>query len=264
MKTCLPFALGSLLLLRASAASAVPIVLDFDTRDDGVTDIVHGEVLTDQYLPNFGVSVAGFNDWGPEDYAVAFDSTLTGTRDPDLEGPPPPGVWDGGNLVGVELGNLAIIQENSFDFDVSGIPLVVDKPDDEGRRPAGKIVIDFSTDMLHLEFDIVDREGDVEDGYVEFWDDGVTLNSINFEEFATFGSAHYDPTVVFGNNTANHISTIDLTAIGVTTFDRLVFRVGGSGAFDNITVNPIPEPGSAALFCAGALLVGFVLKRRAL
>lgn len=268
MKTCLRL-LGSVpltLLLFATPASAVPIVLDFDTRDDGLTDIVHGEVITDQYLPNYGVVIEGFNNHPGVDLAVAFDSALTGTRDPDLQGPPA-SEWDAGNLVGIELGNLVIIQENNFAFDVTGTPPVVSLPDDEGRRISGstlgRIEFSFSSDMTSLEFDIVDREGAIEDGFIEFFKDGSSVGStITFGSFADSLSPYYDPTVTFGNNTANHISTVHLSEVGIASFDGLAFHLGGSGAFDNIAVNPIPEPGAVVLFCAGALVVAWSIRRQ--
>ena len=51
-------------------------------------------------------------------WRLCFDSLLSNTADPDLEGPP----WATGNLApDTVLGNVLIIAENDVDSDVDGL-----------------------------------------------------------------------------------------------------------------------------------------------
>lgn len=256
-------------LLLPLAAGAAPVVLTFDSASDG-SDMVHGEIVASQYAAQ-GISIQAVNDNSDPDLAVAFDTTLTTTRDNDLEGPPAQ-TWSGGNLApDTVLGNVLVIHENN-DIDGDGVldppdadgDGIVDHPDDEGRRPAGRIEFHFDQDVTELGFDIVDLESPTaEMGSIELFDDGVSIGEIDFMDFIDPTSAVFDATIAFGNNTANRIAPIEAALLGATSFDVAVFHVGGSGAFDNITVRPIPEPHSALLFAVGGLLVGGALRRSA-
>ncbi len=61
-------------------------------------------------------------------------------------------------------------------------------------------------------------------------------------DFIDITSPFYDPTVQFGDNSANRIAPIG----GFGDFNRAVFSMGGSGAIDNVQV--IPEPGTLAVW----------------
>jgi len=228
--------------LAAGAANADTIVLDFEEAefDDGdvVTSSKDVIITTDNFHEDF-------------DIGVIFDSTLDGTRDPDLEGP----TWSGGNLPDdVVLGNLLIIQENFDECDTGTCKY----PDDEGRRTggsevgAGEFIFDFSEytnagrPIKSFGFDFVDVESAEAVNSVVFFQ-GTTEIEMAFTSFTG---------VEFGNNTANHVAPFLAKQLGLTGFDRVVIRMGGSGAVDNIafTTNPftpIPEPNTALLLAAG-------------
>ncbi len=235
--------------LGAGAANAQ--LFDFET-------LGHGEILNGQFLPVLGISAVNFNR--PFDIAAAFDTTLIGTSDPDLEGPP----WAAGNLAisdtEVELGMAIFIAENNLGAGDG----FLDDPDDEGLRPSGQLIFDFDRLIDRFGFDVIDREGDIEGSSVDFYNDGALVGSVAFSEFTTLASMFYDATLVFGDNTANRIAPItagDLVNAGfgdaADGFDRVIINVGGSGAFDNIL---IPSPGAIALFGVGAL--GMARRRR--
>ena len=68
-----------------------------------------------------------------------------------------------------------------------------------------------------------------------------------------------DPTVKFGDNSANRISPIS----GFGVANRVVFNMGGSGAIDNLAAEVVPEP--ASLLVWGGLAAvgrGFARRRR--
>ncbi|MFI4898425.1 MAG: PEP-CTERM sorting domain-containing protein [Phycisphaerales bacterium JB059] len=225
----------SLCAIGAMTAAAGAQTIDFNT-------LVHGEIVTNQFAPL--ATISAINPNRPFDIAAAFDTTLMGTSDPDLEGPP----WSGGNLAisdtKVHLGMALIIAENSTGAGDG----ILDNPDDEASRPAGQLIFDFSSVYNTFGFDVIDIEGVVEESSsLEFYLAGGLVETIDFTEFTTLASPHYDATIVFGNNHANRVSPIDI----VDGFDRVVINVGGSAAFDNIVV---PAPSGVAMLGLGALL----------
>ncbi len=202
------------------------------------TGLQHGEIITNQFDPFFTITVDNFS--GP-DIGAIYDTTTVGGADPDLEDP-----WSGGNLAAnTVLGNVLIIAENDLDANNDGI---LDNPDDEAGRPAGTITIDFAQDITEFGFDVVDIEGTVEQSSIEFWLNGSQVGStIQFDEFEAGGL--FDSGVIYGDNFANRVFPITAAALGGTAFDRVVFNVGGSGAFDNFVIpgSNFPAPGTAAL-----------------
>ncbi len=230
----------------AIVSSASAQTFDFNT-------LAHGEIVNTQFSPV--MTVSAINPNRSHDLAAAFDTTLMGTADPDLEGPP----WSGGNLAvsdtKVHLGMALIIAENAV---TSGNGILTD-PDDEGSRPAGDLIFDFSSTISQFGFDVIDIEGVIEESSsIEFFRGGSSVASVNFAEFTTGASMFFDATVVFGNNHANRVSPItegDLIAAGFGSasggFDRVVIHVGGSAAFDNVT---IPAPSGVALLGLGGLV----------
>ena len=217
-------------MVLCGAASA-----DVITFDD--IGLVHGEIVTTQ-IP--GLTISAVNVTGP-DIAAAFDTGETGTRDPDLEGPP----WAGGNLADLdtlELGNVLIIAEN----DVGSEDNVLDLPDDEGSRPAGELIFELDHARRSFGFDLVDVEGTGDDDepgqFATFFMGGGVTTTILFADFLPGGA--YDQGAVFGDNTVNRIAPID-----VGPYDKVVIAMGGSGAVDNLVF--VPAPGALALFGIG-------------
>lgn len=228
--------LAAMAIFAGSAAHAQDF--DFET-------LQHGEIIAGQFAP--ALSLSAVNPNRGFDIAAGFDTTLMGTSDPDLQGPP----WAGGNLAvsntEVVLGIAVIIAENN----IGAGDGVLDDPDDEGSRPAGQLILDFNQTYSEFGFDVIDIEGVVEEGSsLEFYNAGGLVETINFSEFTNNVSIHFDATIQFGNNTANRVSPIQIAA----GFDQVIINVGGSSAFDNIV---IPAPMSAA-----PLLAGLALARR--
>ncbi len=229
-----------LLICQSSMAIAGPITFD---------GLSHGEIVTTQLAPF--VTISATNPNRPHDLAIIFDTTATGTADPDLEGPP----WSGGNLPSsTVLGNALIIAEN--DIDVSPADGLIDDPDDEGSRPSGTLTFELGT-MLGTKFgfDVIDIEGNIlEASSVDFYAGAALLGSISFADFQIL-----DPTITFGNNTLNRVGPFSLSQLGLASpFDKMVINVGGSSAYDNIVV---PEP-STGLMLASFALAGMLFARR--
>lgn len=225
------------------SAQAEPFTTNFES-------LAHGEIIDTQFA-DLGVSLSAVNFEFVGAMPVAFNSNLRGTADPDLEGPN----WAKGNIApGTDLGNLIIITENVTDANGDGI---VDNPDDEGARPAGQLIFGFDDVMTGFGFDLVDMEGPVREmSSLEFLLFGQLVATVDFNQFVTPGNPFYDPTVRFGNNSANRISVITSEALGISGFTSVVINVGGSGGYDNIVV--VPATGAPAVLAG----LGLVLARR--
>ena len=201
----------------------------------------HGRIVTNQFQASHGVTISANNPNRSFDLAVAFDSTRTGTADPDLED-----AWNVGNLApSTILGNMLIIQENNTGVSDG----IANTPDDEGNRPGGELIFRYASPINHFGFDIVDVEGvGSEPGVVRFYLSNTLVGQVALGAFVDSNSAFYDASVVYGDNSANHLDPIFASEIGAASFDRVEIHLGGSGAVDNI----VPEPASLAM-----LLIGF-------
>lgn len=235
-------AIGAVLLLAASGASAD--ILDFNS-------LAAGSFVTNQFSGSHGIMIAAENPNRGFDVATLYDSLGSGGADPDLEGP----AWSGGNLAadGVELGNMLIIAENIGDANNDGI---IDSPDDEGSRPSGSLILEFSTMQMQLGFDIIDLENE-ELGSIELWLGGSLQETIDFADFLDSNSDYYDASVEFGDHHANRL--MPLTPERAIGYDRLVVHLGGSAAIDNVFY-AIPAPGSLVLLGMG--LASMTRRRR--
>lgn len=224
----------------AGSVAGQVTVLDF-------SGLQNGEILNNQYLAQ-GVTISAINPNRPFDIAAVFDTESTGGPDPDLQGPP----WNGGNLAisptETVLGNAAIIAADDTDANGDGL---LDVPNDEGRRPAGTLI--FELDFIAVSFgvDIIDIEGAIQEtSSFEFLLDGVAVLEVSFSDFVTNGSGYYDPTVSFGNNSANRIASFDV----VPGYNELRINAGGSSAYDTLVFGGVvPAPGTAALLGLGGL-----------
>lgn len=230
-------------LVVASSTYAEPIAATFES-------MVHGEIITNQFA-DVGMSIEAENFQLATAKPVAFNSNMLSDTDPDLNGPN----WTKGNLApNTDLGMLIIIPENMTDANGDGI---IDDPDDEGARPAGDLKFTFADIMTSFGFDVIDMEGPVREmSSIEFFLFGSSVATVDFNEFVTAGSDFYDPTVRFGNNSANRITPITSAQLGIDGFTSVVIHVGGSAAYDNIVV--VPAPASGLMLGLG----GLVLTRR--
>ena len=232
---------ASALLIAAWHPSVSAALIDFET-------LVHGEVVTTQFAASNGVTISAVNFHRRHNLAIVFDSSMTNTSDPDLEGPN----WSGGGNLASDttLGNLLIVSEKGR----QSIPGIVDDPDDEGRRPAGKLIFNFDAPITSFGFDLVDVESIMaENGYVRFYNQGQRVGQVGFSEFTNPANPNgfFDPFVSFGDNSANRITPITAMDLNATDFDKVVIKMGGSGALDNIRY--VPEPGTLVLLGMGGL-----------
>ncbi len=213
---------------------------------------VHGEIMQGKALP--GMSVSATNPNRAFNLLAVFDTqTLNPTSDPDLVGPP----WSGGNLstpVQVVLGNTLIIAENNF----GAADGILDDPDDESSRPAGTINLEFASDVAFFGLDVIDIEGGVEAmSSIDFYLNGFIVGTLEFADLIDPLSPHFDPTIEFGNQTANRIRPVTAASFKASAFDRVSINVGGSSAYDNFV---IPAPATAGVFGVLAI-VGLRRKR---
>lgn len=262
-------------LLASACAAAIGLASHAPAAQISATffEGTHGEVITNKFLATYGFNVSAVNVGGGPNKAIIFDSRKRGTADPDLEGwnaqvnPPQGPEWPIGNIKGKnDFGKLLIIAENDLDANHNGL---IDSPDDEGSRPAGRIIFDFRVPTLEFGLGVMDIEGPTEfganSGYIMTFEGVDTLGrgasaQIGFGQFITPGNPFYDPTIVFGDHSANRIKPILASQVGMAGFSRVVVDLGGSGALDDIKVNYIPEP--AGIFAAAAVAFGAMLRRR--
>ena len=234
-------------------ASFIDTRLDFD-------DLVHGEVVTDQYADFPGVSLRGENFARSFDYVIAFDSLSRGTDDTDLEASDSGLRWSGGNIANEDLGRFLILQENDSGCGDG----ICDDPDDERFRPAGEIYFAFAFPVLSFGFDLIDVESEsMENGMVSFFLEGTRVGMIEFKDLLDPNSPLFDDTIEFGDHSANRVQPITADFLGVAEFDAAVLKLGGSGAVDNIlfdSTRPIPEPAAGSLLGLG--LVGLAARQR--
>jgi len=242
--------------LAAAALASAPALAGSQTID--FESYVHGRILNTQEA---GVTISAVNRGGGPDLAVVFDSRMRQTRDPDLEGPNGSnGSWaGGGNLApNAILGNMLIVQENSVGI-ADG---VADRPDDEGSRPAGSIMFDFDKAITSFGFDLIDVEGPSEfgqdSGYFATFFGALSQVRVSFAEFITPGTLFHDPSVAYGNNSANRIKPITAQSLGLDSFWRVEINFGGSAAIDNVQYTAVPTPGAFA----GAGLLGLIMLGR--
>jgi hypothetical protein len=237
LRNALAVLVATALLCWSSPGAAATI--DFD-------DLPVGAFVTDQYFASLGVTIAAVNPNRSHDAAITFDSQNGSPPDLDLQGPD----WAGGNLAAdmTVLGNLLIIAQNIRDEDGDGL---VDVPNDEGKGPAGHITFSFATPIVSFGLDLIDIELPDEPGSLAFYAEGILLGDLSFATLALM-----DPTIVFGDNTANRVAPIAAELFQAEFFDQVVVGLGGSGALDNIRFDfqRVPEPGLALLLGMGLVL----------
>ncbi|WP_435234380.1 PEP-CTERM sorting domain-containing protein [Psychromonas sp. PT13] len=220
--------------LAAVMPMAMSTVLTFD-------EFTNGTRIDNEYLNDYGVSINGYNvDEGASNLAVIFDTTLSNTRDPDLEGPFI-------NINNPSLGssnpnNVLIIHENPNTCSTD----ICSSPDDEGSRPSGFFTIDFSDPITLNSIDFFDIESS----------EATSKNEINLYDI--FGdkidNSFYTPGTG-GNNTWDslYFDTMDVSSIEI--------NFNGSGAIDNIDFTvQVPAPSTILVLTLG--IIGFGAARR--
>ncbi|GAD01661.1 PEP-CTERM sorting domain-containing protein [Agarivorans albus] len=224
------FAVVGLLTTFVSQAS----VITFD-------ELANGEIVNGQYQLSHGVSIDGTNvRLGQNNLAVAFDTSLINTQDPDLESPF--SNINQPNLGIANPGNVLIIHENPNSCN----GLICNNPDDEGRRPAGFFTINFSSSVYLESIDFFDIEL-AENGYTA----QNAIHLFDAQNNEIFPTDFYTPHTG-GDNTWNRLD------FAVAEVASMRIHLNGSGAIDNIRFS-VPEPGSIALFALACF--GLVARR---
>lgn len=235
--------LAAFLLLAAGPAGA--LTLDFEDFD-------HGDIVAAPISTASGITLVVENYNKSFDIAVAFDSSGTGSLEPDMEFD---GGWASGNIPDQELGKILMLQANDTCSATSCTDLF-----SEGKRPAGKFTYLLNGTASTFSFDLIDVEDqNLENGRITFFllEDGavdVEVESFSFSDFLSLGQG-----VQFGNRSANHV---DLGEIG--TYNAFAIELGGSGGVDNIDIDfvPVPEPTTAGLLSLGLSAVALAVRRR--
>lgn len=259
----------SALTIVGSSALAGPIVTyDFDTEDDLVTPLAHGQIVDPAFdAPGFSEFGNIFNVSSTQDGSdghlgvTVFDSDLAGTLDPDLE---------------VGRGNILILQNDSHSSRTGDF---YDNPNDEASLDDnGSIVFDFNFPVGPKSIDIVDGNGgfgatltltdsnNLTRTYTipEKWTTDVTqaLNGFQALDLTTLLPQASEPNAVGGDATAVEDAGFDETMVLQL---RMAFTgSGGSGAttsggIDNLVIE-IPEPATSLLLVS--MLLGLGCSRR--
>ena len=218
------FIMKKMLLTAALAAmtfagAATAATLTFD-------EFAHGDIITSLSLEGgvmASVTADGRSSSSP-DQAWIFDTTLSNTRDPDLEGP----FTNDGVNYDIYAGRALIIQENNR------------APDDDGN--GGIISFVFSQAITFLGFDFLDDE------YVTATDNNGNSTTIGRPRGAAFDNYH----------TASGL--LNWANVTQLTFDF----GHNSGAIDNLRyeVSQIPVPASLPLLLAALGALGFAARRK--
>ena len=200
-----------------SASAAVVKVETFDGPGLG-----HGTLLN-----GIGIATVTTDSNGSVDQAVLFDTTKTGTQDPDLEGPHQR--KSDGSIV--NLTNVVIISENKNFAD----------PDDEAR--GGTVTFDFRKPVDLVSIDFADTKPGAS---VDIFDSTGT-------KFTFTLRADLDT-----NRPQNFMETLFFGA-GVSNAVQMVVRLPDSGAFDNLAYSEVPVPAGFVLMLTGA---AFLARRK--
>ena len=232
----------------ASAASAQNVI-DFG----GIATL---DTVTTQ-VPGLTVSASSpFADSPEEVFAWDFNGF------PEFEFAGQQAPFTSGNATGRDLGQGIALRGpegvlTGFDVLPFAIPTPLEK-----RRPAGTINLAFDAPLQSFGFTIVDVEGPEEFGtdtgfFLDFLSNGQDIATFDFADFITEGSDLFDPSIAFGDRSANQIQPITAAQLGVDGFDEVRISLGGSAILAQVTATAVPTPSAAlaglALLGAGAL-----------
>ncbi|MDG2050376.1 MAG: PEP-CTERM sorting domain-containing protein [Myxococcota bacterium] len=226
-------------LAGTASATPSPVVITFD--DDGY---VHGSVINSATSADGGQSIQlrANNRQKDFNYAVTFDSEIQGsTGDPDLQAP-----WSGGNIQDEDLGLILIVQANDTGCDTG----VCSNPVAEPGIPAGNLTFFLDTPASSFGLDLIDV-ADGEDGFIRFYPED------NWGGFVTIEFKDLLAGLDLGINYANRIAPLTAAEIGLEQISRVGVKFYESGAVDNLTFVPIPEPTTALMVGGGLLGLAF-------
>lgn len=256
---------GAALFASSTAIAGYSYELDLNSY-------AHGEIVNGKNLG--GITVSGDNFHNTADHVVVFDTTKTGTRDSDLQGANGNGgKWSRGNLKGENniIGNILILQEMDRNFAgyTDASKTAVKRPDDEGRRSggtspgAGELYFSFDKPIDSFGFTLIDVEktGEFnrETGFFATFYGGGQSTKVSFADLIDEDSVFYDPTITFGDNSANRVAALKAPQLGMKRIERVTINLGGSGGVGDVRVTGVPTPTAAI---AGLAIMGVLLGRR--
>lgn len=183
--------------------SCTPFVVNFN-------GIQHGEIISGQYASN-GVSIAAQGNNGPNTL-IAFDTSKTGTPDPDLE---------------VNSGIVAILPANTNDSNGDGL---IDTPNDNAR--GGKQTYTFSSVKNVDSIVFIDKD-DNKPGTVKTYDTSNAL--INTTSIPSAGDGSVQRITVGDEN----VKRMEVEYRGSGGLGEVVFScpAGGGNTNDNTNTN---------------------------
>ena len=234
-----------------------------------LNSLQHGEIINTQFASQGITQIVGNNFNNSQDLVVAFDSSGSGSSDPDLEGPP----WATGNLApNTQLGNLMILQSGT----VSQAEInagVVNNPNDEGQTPSGTITMDFDQVYTSFGYDLLDIESPTQGGSpthsISFFYNGGLIGTVDSTDYVTNNNPFFDSTIMYGDNSANRIDPITIAELNsffgtnAVGFDQVQYFFNTSQAVDTfVFTTTVPEPASALLMLGSAFGFGVVRRRR--
>lgn len=264
------------------SGSAAAFVLDFEQTSFIGETLVHGTVIDGTYQAadsGINVGISAVNNGGGPDFAVVFDSRLTGTADPDLEDPfsgPAAGnpystsPGDSQSQTSYEVsfvqsemarpGNILIVQENNNGCSDG----VCNDPDDEAGGP-NTISFDFTDGPITAKsIDLFDLNG------------GGANETATISLFSDLGGTQLIDSITVkgddlgGDNRAGRLLFTSFSANGIENVSKIAVQFSGSGATGNLVyVLPsgtppqgIMEPGSLALLASGVAGLAVIRRRR--
>ncbi|MEM9354068.1 MAG: PEP-CTERM sorting domain-containing protein [Planctomycetota bacterium] len=259
--------LSACVLLSAATVHAGPVITyGFETEDDLVTPLSHGQIVDPAFdAPGFSEFGTIFNVSsdviGSDGHigVTVFDSDLSGTLDPDLE---------------VGTGNILILQNDDTPSRTGDF---YDGPNDEANlNDAGSIIFDFLFPLEPLGITVVDANGGYfgtvtltdENGLTRVydipsqWTTDVTVNLVGYQELdlTTLANQPSEPLAAGGDATATEDAGYDPTRVVQLKFSLIGVQGGtSSGGIDSLRLR-IPEPASALL--VGLAACGLAARRR--
>ncbi|MEO0731255.1 MAG: SdrD B-like domain-containing protein [Bacteroidota bacterium] len=209
-------------------------IIDFETDENsnplvaGAVDIFNDQPYANVFGNGDGLTFSTNNQ--STNPLNLYDTDGTGGNDADLEfNGAGTNMWTAGNIITEMIGNVLII---NADTDIA---------DPNDFAGGGEIIVDSDLPLGRFAFEMVDLDLPVQ-GNVTFTNTALgTSETVNFADFEQgSGSPFAVLGVIFGDRTANRVVSATAEALGLPSFDRVVFDLPSqSGAIGVIcaTVN---------------------------